>query len=401
VQLVSVDRPELILSAINGEPTIEFNGTGEHLDVANSTDINVGGPYSAKTLVVVFKTGSDVTRRQVIWEQGGDTRGISFYLDNGKVYITGWNLQEMPWAAMTPNTPVSANTTYVATLVMDTVAGRFEGFVNGLSVGNVSKITWLHTHSGACALRHVEGRARFHDGSTAGPANFGGQITEFHMYNDVLSNSARQTLEDVLISKYGVEPVPEEETLVEKGSTWKYLDDGSDQSTAWYRISFDDSGWASGPAELGYGDGDEATVVSFGTDPNNKYITTYFRHIFGVSDPSKHKNLILRILRDDGAVVYLNGTEVFRTNMPEGTITYTKLAPSLVDGPAEDEFIETTIDPSYLVAGTNLLAVEVHQNQPSSADISFDLTLVGTPGGTPGPVATGVRKGPLSDLSGR
>ncbi|MHC4538507.1 MAG: phosphodiester glycosidase family protein [Planctomycetota bacterium] len=393
-QLVSEDRPELILSAINGEPAIEFDGVGEHLDVANSTDINVGGPYSGKTLVVVFKTGSNVTSRQVIWEQGGDTRGLSFYLDNGKLYITGWNLLETPWMAMAPSTPVSADTAYVATLVMDAFGGEFEGFVNGVSIGSVGQVTWLYAHSGACALGHVEGRTRFHDGLTAGPANFGGQIAEFHMYNDVLSESDRQTLEDALMSKYGAEAVPEEETLVEVGSTWNYLDNGSDQGTAWYGIGFDDSGWASGPAELGYGDGDEVTLVSFGTDPNNRYTTTYFRHMFSVSDPSKYQNLILRVLRDDGAVVYLNGTEVLRTNMPEGTITYTTLASSPVDGPAEDEFVERIIDPSHLAVGTNLLAVEVHQNQPGSPDISFDLTLVGTPSDVPGAVATGVRKGP-------
>src|SRR5256885_1350218 len=80
--------------------------------------------------------------------------------------------------------------------------------------------------------------------------------------------------------------------------------------------SLNDGTWKSGPAELGYGDGDEATVVSFGSDANNKFITTYFRDSFTVSDPSLVTSLTMRVLRDDGAVVYLNGTEVFRTNMP-------------------------------------------------------------------------------------
>jgi len=187
-QQIPADQPELIPSAVNGEPAIEFNGTGEHLDVANSTDINVGGPYLAKTLVVVFRTGSDVISRQVIWEQGGDTRGLNFYLDNGNLHINAWNLREMPWLAMS-QTPVTVNTTYVATLVMDAFAGEFEGFVNGASIGNVGNVTWLYDHSGGCALGQVEGRTRFYDGLTAGPANFGGQITEFHYYNKVLPNS--------------------------------------------------------------------------------------------------------------------------------------------------------------------------------------------------------------------
>jgi len=61
------------------------------------------------------------------------------------------------------------------------------------------------------------------------------------------------------------------------GDSWKYLDDGSNQGTAWRTPGFNDSSWAEGNAELGYGDGDEATVVSYGPSSNNKYITTYFR----------------------------------------------------------------------------------------------------------------------------
>jgi len=72
---------------------------------------------------------------------------------------------------------------------------------------------------------------------------------------------------------------PAQTTLVSTGSVWKYLDNGSDQGTAWQGPLFDDSSWASGPAQLGYGDGDEATVVN-GGPATNRFITTYFRHAF-------------------------------------------------------------------------------------------------------------------------
>ena len=65
--------------------------------------------------------------------------------------------------------------------------------------------------------------------------------------------------------------------LITKGAAWRYLDDGTDRGTAWQAPAFDDSGWSVGPAELGYGDGDEATVVNFGPSSTNKHITTYFR----------------------------------------------------------------------------------------------------------------------------
>jgi hypothetical protein len=165
--------------------------------------------------------------------------------------------------------------------------------------------------------------------------------------------------------------------LVPTGSTWRYLDDGSDQGTAWHEPDFDDSGWASGASQLGYGDGDEATVVSYGGDAENKHITTYFRHSFDVADTSVFESLTLRVLRDDGAVVYLNGTEVFRTNMPGGVIDYETLAASTIGGSDESSFFMTSVDPSLLNDGSNVLAVEIHQGAVTSSDISFDLELRG------------------------
>jgi hypothetical protein len=150
-------------------------------------------------------------------------------------------------------------------------------------------------------------------------------------------------------------------TFIEKGDVWKYLDNGSNQGTAWRASAFNDAAWVPGPAQLGYGDGDEATVVSFGPNSSAKYITTYFRRAFTVADPLLYQTLTLNILRDDGAVVYLNGTEVFRTNMPTGTIAYTTLANVTVGGADELAFVSASISPSLLVAGTNVLAVEIRQ----------------------------------------
>jgi len=160
--------------------------------------------------------------------------------------------------------------------------------------------------------------------------------------------------------------------LVPTGSVWKLLDNGSNQGTTWQQPGFDDSSWASGAAQLGYGDGDEVTVVSYGPDPNNKYITTYFRRSFNVTDASIYQSASLRLLRDDGAVVYLNGVEVFRSNMPGGSISYTTLASAAID---DSTFYTTSVDPANLVNGVNVLAVEIHQANATSSDISFDLEL--------------------------
>ncbi len=171
--------------------------------------------------------------------------------------------------------------------------------------------------------------------------------------------------------------LPETVSLVSTGSVWRYLDDGSNQDTAWRGSVFDDGTWASGPSELGYGDS-SATVVGFGSNANNKYVTTYFRHSFNVADASQIGSLRVRILRDDGAVVYLNGQEIVRSNMSSGTIDYLTLAASGVSGAAETVFHEYIVNPAILNSGDNVLAVEIHQSLVTSSDISFDLILQAT-----------------------
>jgi hypothetical protein len=176
-----------------------------------------------------------------------------------------------------------------------------------------------------------------------------------------------------------------DDALVSSGAVWKYLDNGTDQGTAWRGTNFNDGAWPSGPAQLGYGDGDEATVLSYGSDPNNKRITCYFRRAFTVADPSRYAEVVLGLLRDDGAVVYLNGQEILRSNMTNGPLNYRTLALTAVGDAAEDTFYETNLPPSLLRAGANLLAVEVHQVNAQSSDVSFDLYLNGLPA-NPAPV---------------
>jgi hypothetical protein len=166
------------------------------------------------------------------------------------------------------------------------------------------------------------------------------------------------------------------QTIVAAGSEWRYLDDGSDQGVAWRTNAFNDSGWKQGRAQLGYGDGDEQTTVGFGPDTGNRYVTTYFRKRFQVADPSSITAATLRVLRDDGVAVYLNGREIARDNMPEGGFGYTSYASGVVSGSEESTlFIERTVDPSGFRLGENVIAAEVHQANAGSTDVSFDLVL--------------------------
>lgn len=169
------------------------------------------------------------------------------------------------------------------------------------------------------------------------------------------------------------------DTLIPFGDTWRYLDNGSEQGTGW-RNSIR-TGWSTGPAQLGYGDGDEATVVdcSLGSpgscSSGNNFITTYFQRVFTCSNPASYIYGRIRLLRDDGIIVYLNGTEIFRNNMPAGSVGSQTRATSAIASSDESTILLANFDPALLRTGNNILSAEIHQSSPSSDDISFDLEL--------------------------
>lgn len=163
--------------------------------------------------------------------------------------------------------------------------------------------------------------------------------------------------------------------LVHPNSVWRYYDLAQEppiqSGETWKEPGYDHSSWSSGAAQLGYGDGDEATAISTTTK------TGYFRQTFIVNDITDYSGLNLQLTYDDGAVVYLNGTEVWRVNMPAGTINYNTYA-STNSG---DNVIITTSVANTLVNGSNLIAIEVHQHSASSSDLSFDFSITGVPAG--------------------
>ena len=163
--------------------------------------------------------------------------------------------------------------------------------------------------------------------------------------------------------------------LVPLGSIWRFRDAASAADAAWKTLGYDDAPWLSGPAELGFGENDQSTLIS-----SNRQVTTYFRRTFTVANPAQFASLAMRLKRDDAGVVHINGTEAYRSpNLPQaGSISYTNFATS--NG-------ENTIDPATLPAsllqpGLNVVAVEIHQGDVTSSDLSFDFELLGQPPAT-------------------
>jgi hypothetical protein len=158
------------------------------------------------------------------------------------------------------------------------------------------------------------------------------------------------------------------------GSDWNYEDSGNDLGTAWRASGFNDSSWSSGAGELGYGQPTTDTTISFGSDAQNKHTTTYFRKTFNVS-AGTNIAANLSLLRDDGVVVYLNGTEIGRDNITNGTVTFETFADTFIGGTGETTPINFVIPPALLLPGANTLAVEVHQANLTSSDLTFDAQL--------------------------
>ena len=163
-------------------------------------------------------------------------------------------------------------------------------------------------------------------------------------------------------------------TLIEQGTLWKYQDDGLAPAPHWMAARFDDSAWKVGPSPLGYGEADIAQEVSYGTDPDGKQAATYFRHVFAHPGTPPDR-LRLRLRRDDGAAIFLNGKEILRHHLPEAARTdESTYALSEVGGSSETRYFVQEIDPA-LLRESNVLAVEVHQCNGGSSDLMFDLVL--------------------------
>lgn len=171
---------------------------------------------------------------------------------------------------------------------------------------------------------------------------------------------------------FPVYPPPVFTNLILSGSVWKYLDTGGDPGPGWTGLEYDDGAWASGASELGYGDGDESTVVGYGPSSSARYATTHFRCRFSVADASLVEAIQCRAKVDDGAIFHLNGTEVARLRMQDGPVAYSSYT---TRGGNEYGFEEIAIPTGLLVSGENILAVEVHQSSATSSDLSLDVEL--------------------------
>ena len=178
--------------------------------------------------------------------------------------------------------------------------------------------------------------------------------------------------------------------LSDEIQTWRYDQSGTDLGTGWTATGFDDSAWLTGLAPfdasrdlagsvcrtfIPVSPDEVRTCITLSNTTSTAQIpTVYFRTKFNFEGDAAHSILRLETILNDGAVFYLNGVEFLRAGMPEGPISYNTLASRLL-GDAIGEVFEAYV-PS-LVAGENVLAVELHQGNFQSENLTFSVDVYG------------------------
>ncbi|MCC7430168.1 CotH kinase family protein [bacterium] len=157
------------------------------------------------------------------------------------------------------------------------------------------------------------------------------------------------------------------ETVINWGNLWKYKPGNSEPPTNWKEINFDETTWQTGKTGIGYGDSDDSTLVSQTT-------SLYLRKTFTVDDVSNILSGIFQVDYDDGFVAYLNGTEIARANLvgipPAFNETASDHEAQIYQGGLPQVFKIQNIA-SLLEQGTNVLAIQVHNSNPSSSDLTI------------------------------
>jgi Ca2+-binding RTX toxin-like protein len=203
-----------------GDPSVDFDGVNDILNLPDSAAINTG-TYTEKTVELVFN--ADTTAgRQVLYEEGGTTHGLSIYIDNGTLYVTGEHHGE--WADANINAAINAGETYHVAFVFDQPNDSFTGYLNGTVMGSVSVNNAIFpSHGGNVGIGGAPDGLQFHDGeSSSGGFYFDGRISDVAIYTSALTQADLQSRADIVQGTGGSGSVPAiDDTL--------YGGDGEDQ----------------------------------------------------------------------------------------------------------------------------------------------------------------------------
>lgn len=180
---------------VDGE--LVLDGDNDAVTIGNSSDINLG-IHGQRSIAIEF-VATEVTSRQVIYEEGGTARGLNIYIEGGRLYVGGWNIPngESGWAPTYVSTPVTAGVRNSVALVLDGTAtvqpGALTGYLNGAAFGTGAG-SQLWQHGAGIGIGGINGQTIFHTGPVNSGSFFGGTMDNFYLFNRALSPTEVQTL---------------------------------------------------------------------------------------------------------------------------------------------------------------------------------------------------------------
>jgi hypothetical protein len=167
----------------------------------------------------------------------------------------------------------------------------------------------------------------------------------------------------------GVEKGIQKKELLDLDSTWKYFDQRQLPDHEWTDLDYDDSDWKEGKGVFGYGNDDVSTVLSYGDDPSDKPLCTWYRTEFTIEDDMDVRALIFKVRFDDGIIIFINGREIGRHNLPYGYVDHMT--------PTNVEFNDWSNKHPHgfnypareIMPGRNVIALQIHGSSSRSPDM--------------------------------
>ena len=203
---------------INFNPTVDFvDGATRGMQFANNPEMNTDSngltTYSNKGINIAFRTGTDITTRQAIFEQGSQTRGINVFINSGSLYVGAYNTPTegtgSNWGfSSTSTSSIATETEYIITLEYDgnsAVTGDLVAYLNGQSFGTINNVGLLYDDTDGIGLGNQNSQGLYDAGATTA-ASFDGSIPEL-IYCDnpgSFSFAQRNRIESYLAIKYGI-----------------------------------------------------------------------------------------------------------------------------------------------------------------------------------------------------
>lgn len=243
--------------ALGYQNTLNFFGVDDYIDVGNTNDINTGGPFPNRTIEAWFRCADvNSTTKQVIFEEGGGSRGFNIYIESGTLYVGGWNVNETGWQGTWLTTSsISSYIWHHVTLRLENgndnvEADKLKGYLDGIEFGS-GDASQVYAHGGDIVIGR-NGGTKFHDGNDNSDGEyFLGKIDEVRIWNEA------RTLQQIRDNMYRelIDPASEVNLAAYfqfNQSSGNNLPDNSANSNNGTLFNMDDTDWINSTAPIPY-----------------------------------------------------------------------------------------------------------------------------------------------------